>query len=95
MQIDGNLIPLFAIAVGLIIAVTRILTSSVSNYKLRVEQIKADAMVKAEEVRARNQLELEKLLRQDQVNSETGSMNRNDPVQSDNENTNSRSRVRE
>lgn len=69
MHIDGNLIPLFAIAVGLIITVTKILTESISRYKLKAEQIKADAMVRAEEVRSRNELELERLLRQDQANS--------------------------
>ena len=69
MHIDGNLIPLFAIAVGLIITVTKILTESISRYKLKVEQIKADAMVRAEEVRSRNELELERLMRQDQTNN--------------------------
>lgn len=67
MHIDSNLIPLFAIAVGLIIGVTRILSSTFTSYRLKVEQIRADAMVRAEEVRSRNQLELEKLMRQDQA----------------------------
>lgn len=69
MHIDGNLIPLFALAVGLIITVTKILTESISRYKLKAEQIKADAMVRAEEVRSRNELELERLMRQDQANN--------------------------
>ncbi len=68
MHIDENLIPLFAITVGLIITVTKILTESISRYKLKAEQIKADAMVRAEEVRSRNELELERLVRQDQAN---------------------------
>lgn len=62
----GNLIPIFAITVGLIITVTAILSDTISKYKLKVEQIRADAMVRAEEVRSRNQLELERLMRQDQ-----------------------------
>ncbi len=75
MHIDGNLIPLFALAVGLIITVTKILTESISRYKLKAEQIKADAMVRAEEVRSRNELELERLLRQDQTNSTRAASN--------------------
>ena len=75
MFIDGNLIPLFAIAVGLIITVTKILTESITRYKLKVEQIKADAMVRAEEVRSRNELELERLMRQDQTNNTSATSN--------------------
>jgi len=37
---------------------------TISKYKLKVEQIRADAMVRAEEVRSRNQLELERLMHQ-------------------------------
>ena len=65
MNIDGDLIPIFAIGVGLIITVTAILSDTISKYKLKVEQIRADAMVRAEEVRSRNQLELERLMRQE------------------------------
>ena len=64
-MIDEALIPIFAIAVGLIITMTAILSDKISKYKLRVEQIRADAMVRAEEVRSRNQLELERLMRQE------------------------------
>lgn len=65
MRIDENLIPIFAIGVGLVITMTAILSDKISKYKLRVEQIRADAMVRAEEVRSRNQLELERLMRQE------------------------------
>lgn len=64
-MIDGNMIPIFAFAVGLIITMTAILSEAISKYKLKVEQIRADAMVRAEEVRSRNQLELERLMRQE------------------------------
>lgn len=67
MRIDGNLVPLFALAVGLIITVTAILSDTISKHRLKMEQIRADAMVRAEEVRSRNQLELERLMRQDQT----------------------------
>ncbi len=65
MRIDGNLIPIFAIAVGLIITVTVVLSDAITKYKLKVEQIRADAMVRAEEIRSRNQLELERLMHQE------------------------------
>jgi hypothetical protein len=41
----------------------------ISQYKsivLKKEQIKADAMVKAEEIKAKNNLELERLIKEDQ-----------------------------
>ena len=44
---------------ALIISVVAI--SQITKYKLRLEQIKADAMVKSEEIRAKNQLEMEAL----------------------------------
>ncbi len=66
MYIDGNWFPIFAIGVGLIITVTAILSDTISKTRLKIEQIRADALVRAEEVRARNQLELEKLMRQEQ-----------------------------
>jgi hypothetical protein len=34
----------------------------IQDYKLKKEKIKADAMVRAEEIKAKNQLELEKLM---------------------------------
>lgn len=67
MNIGGNLVPLFALTVGLIITVTSILSKTISEHRLKVEKIRADAMVRAEEVRSRNQLELERLIRQDQT----------------------------
>ncbi|MCX7841581.1 MAG: hypothetical protein N2489_00715 [Clostridia bacterium] len=57
----GLLIPIVAIATGGIIAITSIYT----KYRLNVEQIKADAMVKAEEIRARNQYDIERMIMED------------------------------
>lgn len=37
----------------------------IKDYKLQKEKIKADALVRVEEVKARNQLELEKLMSRD------------------------------
>lgn len=39
--------------------------SQIKSIILKKEQIKADALIRAEEIKARNQLELEKLLHQD------------------------------
>jgi len=88
-------LPYFAISIGFIITITAILSDTISKYKLKVEKIKADALVRSEEVRTRNQLELERLLRQDELSS-AGSINSNDAetVQTLNH-TKSKGRVRE
>jgi hypothetical protein len=89
----GEIVPLFAMMVGLIIAVTKILTSTISRHRLDVEKIRADAMVRAEEVRTRNELELEKLMRQDQSVNNTG--NGTAQSDSDNERRNTKERIRD
>lgn len=53
------------IAVPLIIAASIVSISVMGilkDYSLKKEQIKANALVKAEEIKARNQLEIEKLI---------------------------------
>lgn len=72
-----NIVPLCAIGVGLIITVTAILASTISKYKLEAEKIRADAMVRAEEVRSRNQLELERLMRQEQKDAAEQQVHKN------------------
>jgi len=42
--------------------------SEVMRFKLKKEQIKADVLIKTEEIRAKNQLDIEKLIQQDKVN---------------------------
>lgn len=95
MNIDINLIPIFAIGVGLIITITAILSDTISKYKLKVEQIKADALVRVEEVRSRNQLELERLMHQEQQNGTAGTVNYSEPTQNYDDSTKLKSRVRE
>ncbi len=95
MNIDVNLIPIFAISVGLVITVTAILSDAISKYKLKVEQIRADAMVRAEEVRSRNQLELERLIQQDQENATYSYKDGADPIQGYEDIARNRGRVRE
>jgi predicted Holliday junction resolvase-like endonuclease len=50
---------------GILTAVIIVSISIYTKYRIKVEQIKADAMVRAEEVRAKNQLELERLMQRD------------------------------
>lgn len=94
-MIDVNLIPLAAIGLGFIIAITSILSSTISKHKLKVEQIKADALVRAEEIRAKNQLELEKLLRQEQRDTGKTGGPSDESSRDYNEDRNIKSRVRE
>lgn len=64
---DPTWIPIMGIIAGIVIPVTISTVSQISKYKIRVEQIKADALVRAEEVKAKNQLEIEKLFYQNQT----------------------------
>jgi len=95
------LIPICALGVMLIISVTAILSSTISKHKLKVEQIRADAMVRAEEVRSRNQLELEKLVRAEQANSagksdySARSVASDEELQANHEESRQRSRIRD
>lgn len=43
--------------------------NGVMKYKLKKEQIKADTLLKTEEIRAKNQLDIEKLIIQDKANT--------------------------
>lgn len=42
-------------------------TQEIVKFKLKKEQIKADALIKTEEIKAKNQLDIEKLMFQDKV----------------------------
>ncbi|MCX8129865.1 MAG: hypothetical protein N3I35_07180 [Clostridia bacterium] len=64
-NIEDIIIPI----AGCLTAITIVVTVQVSKYKLKVEQIKADALVRAEEIKAKNQLELERLIRVDHQKS--------------------------
>ena len=56
---------------GMLTAVIIVTVIVYTKYRLKVEQIKADAMVRAEEVRAKNQLDLEKLMHSDYTEKAT------------------------
>ncbi len=53
------------IAVAVVLISIYLTTQEILKYRLKKEQIKADAMVRAEEIKAKNQLEIEKLIHQD------------------------------
>ncbi len=53
------------IAVGAVLLSVYLTIQEILKYRLKKEQIKADAMVRAEEIKAKNQLEIEKLIHQD------------------------------
>ena len=75
-----SIVALAALAVGFIISITAILTDNITKYKLKVEQIRADALVRTEEVKARNQLELEKLVRQESKYNAAESLDQNEEL---------------
>lgn len=53
-----------------------VLSEQIMRYKLKKENIEADAMVKAEEIRGRNQLEIERLMLQGQNQKDAGQQER-------------------
>lgn len=58
-----------AVAITLIISamtIVIVLTDTIKSYLIKKEQIKADALVKAEEIKAKNQYEIEKLMHAEQ-----------------------------
>ena len=65
---EDTLIALIIMGFSSLITLFCVGISQFKSITLRKEQIKADAMVRAEEIKCRNQIELEKLLRQDQQN---------------------------
>ncbi len=68
-----------AIVVGVIgiFSFTYVSMQEILKFKLKKEQIRADAMVKAEEIKAKNQLELEALFQKDSIRAEnSGSLKR-------------------
>jgi hypothetical protein len=56
------------IALAVVLVSIYVTTQEILKYRLKKEQIKADAMVRAEEIKAKNQLEIEKLIQGDKYN---------------------------
>ncbi|EPR12781.1 hypothetical protein [Ruminiclostridium papyrosolvens] len=81
------------IAVAVVLISIYLTTQEILKYRLKKEQIKADALVKTEEIKAKNQLEIEKLIHQDNSEKVISISNSEDAINND-ENLNShRSRI--
>ena len=84
---DSNaVIAIAAVLVSIYLTIQEIL-----KYRLKKEQIKADALVKAEEIKAKNQLDIEKLIHQDNSVKEAYRCDNEDAINND-ENLNSHRR---
>ena len=68
-------------------------TQEILKYRLKKEQIKADAMVRAEEIKAKNQLEIEKLIHQDSSEKVINISNSEDAINNDENHNSHRSRI--
>ena len=62
MHIDQNTLVAIAVVVVGFFTFTYVSMQEIFKFKLKKEQIKADAMVKAEEIKAKNQLDIEALI---------------------------------
>lgn len=60
-----------------LVAIVGIIIFFVLRYRVKIEQIKADAMIRAEEVRAKNQLEIERMLLEERRNQSDYKVNNN------------------
>ncbi|MCX8131143.1 MAG: hypothetical protein N3I35_13720 [Clostridia bacterium] len=68
-MLDPNLTAIICISILALIPISIVSVVKFTNLKLKTEQIRADAMVKAEEIKARNQYEIEKLVSGNRTNS--------------------------
>ncbi|KNY26048.1 hypothetical protein [Pseudobacteroides cellulosolvens] len=60
-----------------LVAIVGVIIFFVLRYRIKIEQIKADAMVRSEEVRAKNQLEIERMLIEERQNQSNYNINKN------------------
>ncbi len=64
---DQNTVIAIAVVVLGFLSFSYISMQEYMKYKLKKEQIKADALVKTEEIKAKNQLEIERLMQSEPV----------------------------
>lgn len=67
MHIDQNTLIAIAVVVVGFFTFTYVSMQEIFKFKLKKEQIKADAMVKAEEIKVKNQFDIEALIHKDSV----------------------------
>ncbi|EGD47209.1 hypothetical protein Cpap_1602 [Ruminiclostridium papyrosolvens DSM 2782] len=65
----------------------------VLKYRIKKEQIKADVLVRTEEVKAKNQLEIEKLIHQDNIVKEAYTHDDKHDINNDEKQNGHRSRI--
>lgn len=65
----------------------------VLKYRIKKEQIKADVLVRTEEVKAKNQLEIEKLIHQDNIVKEVYTHDDKHDINNDEKQNGHRSRI--
>lgn len=65
----------------------------VLKYRIKKEQIKADVLVRTEEVKAKNQLEIEKLIHEDSKVKEANIRDEEDDINNDEKQNGHRSRI--
>lgn len=89
MDMDSNaVIAIVAVLVSIYLTIQEVL-----KYRLKKEQIKADAMVKAEEIKAKNQLEIEKLIHHDKSVKEVYMCDDEDAINNDENHISHRNRI--
>ena len=74
-MLDPNFTGIIVVGILALVPIVIVTVTTLSKTKLRIEQIRADAMVRAEEVKAKNQLEIEKL-----IYGQTGNMHNKKPM---------------
>jgi hypothetical protein len=63
------IVPVTFMIIAAVIPLSIVSIVQFTKYRLKVEQIKADAMVRVEELKLKNQFELEKLIHRDNVSA--------------------------
>lgn len=81
------------IALAVVLVSVYLTIELVLKYRLKKEKIKADAMVRTEEVKAKNQLEIEKLIHEDSRVKEANIRNDEDDINNDENLNGHRSRI--
>ncbi len=81
------------IALAVVLVSVYLTIELVLKYRIKKEQIKADAMVRTEEVKAKNQLEIEKLIHEDSRVKEANIRNDEDDINNDENLNGQRSRI--
>ena len=86
---DDNTMIAIAVVIFGTLTFLYISMQEIFKFRLKKEQIKADALVKAEEIKAKNQLDIEALIHKDSINKNSNFSNAN-LAENDNEYLNER-----